>query len=441
MADSLYHSPAYRRSRSAYRLFCMLEYFIALLVSDVYLFKLLNSAGLGDGSIGILSSLVTAACLFQLCSIGLIPKIRTVKTWAVTFCLCSQTVFVLLYLLPFLPFGVPAKTALAFAGILLGYFFYYSFTTILFQWANSFVEPHQRAVYSAEKEMMSLLGGMIFTFLLGIMMDHFELRSRLPAAFLLVMAVGLIINAASLAALLRIDGDWQRPSGQMPPMRESLQALAKNRGFIRVVVLSILWSCAQYFTIGFLGSYKNKELMLSVGTVQLLNILGNLFRFFLSRPLGRFADRTSYARCIELALGIAAAGFLAAAFASPGMRWFIAVFTLLLAVSQAGIAQNLLNIVYDYVPAEYFVQASSIRSCVSGVCGFGASLVGSGVLSAIQSQGNRLWGFPLYGQQALSAISFVLTVLAAFYVHLSLRKHGQNKEEGQRAILSPKQGS
>lgn len=423
MTSCVYERPEYRRSRGAYRLFCMLEYFIALLVSDVYLFKLLTYVGLSDGSIGIVSSLITVACLFQLSSIGLVRHIRNVKKWAVTFCLASQTVFVLLYLLPFLPLSLPSKTAFAFGGILLGYFFNYAIASILFQWANSYVDPYRRAVFSADKERMSLLGGMLFTLVLGVVVDRFELADRLPGAFALIIAAGLLINAVSLAALLCIDGRWNlgaQPEGI--PLLHMARALLRNRGFIRVVVLSALWSCAQYVTLGFLGSYKSRELMLSVGTVQLINILGNACRFLLSRTLGRYADRTSYAQCIEVALYIAAAAFLCVVLTAPSSRWFIVAFTLLIAVSQAGVAQNLLNIVYDYVPAAYFVQASSIRSCVGGLCGFGAALMGGWLLGFVQRRGGRLLGVPLYGQQALAFLSFVLSVAAALYVRFTLRR-------------------
>lgn len=421
--QSLYDKSEYRCSRNAYRWFCMLEYFIALMVSDVYLFKLLAYMGMSDSTIGIISSLITVACLFQLAAIGFAGRIRNVKNWVIIFCLIGQMVFVLMYLLPFLPFQLPVKTVMAYTSILTGYFFSYSVSSILFKWANSFVDPGHRAVYSAEKEMLSLLGGMIFTFILGMVMDNFEAAGHLEGAFWVMMAVGILVNVVSLIVLTRIESrdEEKEAPAHSPSFSRVIRGLMHNRGFIRVVVLSVIWSCAQYFTIGFLGSYKSKELMLSIGTVQIINIVGNVCRFFLSKPLGRYADRTSYAKCIEMALYTAAAGFLAAAFAVPELSFTMAVFTVLMAVSQAGIAQNLNNIVYDHVPPEYFVQAFSIRSCISGICGFGASLLGSGILNFVQ-KGNGLFGIMVYGQQVLAMGSFGLALFAAFYVRFRLGK-------------------
>jgi predicted MFS family arabinose efflux permease len=425
LSASVYDTPTYKRSRSAYRLFCMLDYFIALLVSDVYLFKLLTCVGLSDSQIGIVSSLITVACLFQLTSIGFVRRIRRVRRWVVASCIASQMVFILLYALSFVPMSTTAKTALAFAGILLGYFFNYAVTSILFQWANAYVDPRRRATYSAEKEMMSLLGGMIFTFARGVAMDRFELADRLGDAFLLIIGLGMLICAASLVTLLRIDGGLAcRPDAegaQPQSFRAVFAGLRHNRGFMRIVVLSVLWSCSQYMTIGFLGSYKSRELMLSVSVVQLINIAGNLCRLAVSRPFGRYADRPSYVRGIELALYVSAVGFLALCFSTPADRWLIVVFSVLNAVSQAGVSQNLLNVVYDYVPPEYFVQASSIKNSIGGICGFGASLIGSAILSGVQQRHNVILGIPVYGQQVLALISFVLTVLTALYIRFAMR--------------------
>ena len=45
------------------------EYFIAILVSDAYLAKLLTHIGLDDSLIGIIASLISAAFLFQLTAV------------------------------------------------------------------------------------------------------------------------------------------------------------------------------------------------------------------------------------------------------------------------------------------------------------------------------------------------------------------------------------
>ena len=77
----------------------MLDYFVSILVSDVYLFKLLSYTGLSDGNIGLIASLGTFSSFFQLASIWLVRRIRNVKKWVITFCLSYQLILISLYFL------------------------------------------------------------------------------------------------------------------------------------------------------------------------------------------------------------------------------------------------------------------------------------------------------------------------------------------------------
>ena len=55
--QSIYQSPAYKRSRAAYCMECTFEYFVALLVTETFLAKLLTAIGLSDDIIGIINKL------------------------------------------------------------------------------------------------------------------------------------------------------------------------------------------------------------------------------------------------------------------------------------------------------------------------------------------------------------------------------------------------
>ena len=88
----------------------------------------------------------------------------------------------------------------------------------------------------------------------------------------------------------------------------------------------------------------------------------------------------------------------------------------------AGIHQNLNNITYSYVDSKYFVQASAIKNSIGGLCGFGASMLGSRILDAVQKNGNTLFGITVYGQQILSAISLAIVLMGIVFVNLVMEK-------------------
>ena len=109
-------------------------------------------------------------------------------------------------------------------------------------------------------------------------------------------------------------------------------------------------------------------------------------------------------------------------FSAPGCIWPIVIYTILYAVSMAGLNANSMNIVYSYVDADYFVHATAIKNSIGGVCGFLATLVGSKVVEIIQNSGNMVFGQTIYAQQFLSVISFVITILCIIFVSVKLEK-------------------
>ena len=103
METSIFDSKDYQRARSAYRWACAFEYFVALLVADAFLAKLLTALGMSDAMIGIISSFITLAFLFQLFSIFVVQRIVNTKRFVILFHTASQLFFMSLYLIPFLP--------------------------------------------------------------------------------------------------------------------------------------------------------------------------------------------------------------------------------------------------------------------------------------------------------------------------------------------------
>jgi Na+/melibiose symporter-like transporter len=286
------------------------------------------------------------------------------------------------------------------------------------------VNPRKRAAYSAGKEMLSLVTGMVMTLILGSTMDFFEAKNNLEGGFIFAAIAIFIFCACDFICLMLIKNDirTKEEKHNIVPVRKVLCHTLGNRNFRSVVILTILWDVARYTTIGFLGTYRLGELAYTVTAVQIINLVGHVGRFVVSKPFGRFSDKYTFARGIELALILAAVGFGAVIFTSPGSRLLIIVYTLFYSMSAAGTNANLLNITYSYVDEKYFVQASAIKNSIGGIFGFGASLIGSRILSGIQANGNQIFGFTIYGQQILAMISFVLLIISILYTHFVIAK-------------------
>lgn len=414
---ALFDSPAYKRSRAAYTWECTFEYFVALLVGDAFLANLLTHIGFTDAEAGIISSLITLAFLFQLISVFVVRKITNTKVVAILFHTISQLFFMSLYIMPFLPFAVSIKKPLVVICILVAYFGNYMVSTVIFRWGNSYVDPKKRASYTAGKEIISLISGMVVSFGVGFVMDRFKENDNAEGGFIFSAIAIFVFCLSDLVMLLLIKNDKKPKAekGDGASMKDVMRNTLGNKSFISVVVLMALWDVSRYIVIGFLGTYKN--MLYSMSVVQIVNVLAQLARAVFSKPFARYTEKRTFAKGLELGLIIAATAMLVNVFTTPSTAFLIIVYTVLYNVCMAGVSGNITNITYSYVDSRYFAEASAIKNSIGGLCGFGASLLGGKILAAVQANGNTVLGIPMYGQQLLSAISFVLFIITILFTH------------------------
>ena len=408
LQTSSYNAPGYARTRWAYTLECAFEYFVALLVANPFLTKLLKYLELTDATIGIIQSIISVAFLFQLASLLVVQRITNVKRVAATIHTLGQFLFLCLYLIPFLPIPETYRPVVVIACLLLGYFGNYLVTSIIFRWGNSFVDPAHRARFAGTKEMISLLTGLVVTTIMGWVYDW--CHEDIETAFIITAIVMAAVCGIDFLCLMLMKNRFSEPPKKQDvlPFWQVVKMLLNNRSFIYILIASILWQCANYFILGFMGTYELGELGLTVAVVQIVKNSG-------------------YAKGLSLGITIAAASFFINIFTMPQLWWLIIVYTVLNGIANAGISQNFLNISYSYVEDKYFVQASAIRNSVGGVFGFLAALAGGEILKAVQGVnpevgGIEMFGTVIYGQQILSAISFVFAVAALLFIHFVLEK-------------------
>lgn len=423
MSEINFDSKEYKRSRSAYMWQCAFEHFVSLLAADAFLAKVLTALGISDSLTGIISSFISLSFVFQLLSVFIMQFKTNVKKFVIVFDTACQLLFMLVYLLPFAPFSAGVKTALVIIAIIGAYACKYIVLSMYFKWANTFVHPKKRAIYSANKEILSLVGGIIFTLIVGYVMGKFEAFGNLAGGFIFISVAIFILTVCNFIALVLIkNGGEEKEETAKSSLRDVINSTLFNKNFLNVIIMTCLWNVAQYFSVGFLGIYKTKDLMLSIFAIQVINMIADGCRILVSRFFGRFSDKHSYAVGMELALCVAAVSFFFNVFATKSCWFFVVVHTILYHVSLAGSEQNAYNISYSYVPAQYVTQAIAIKNSIGGLCGFGAALIAGKLLDFVQNNNNVFLGVHIYGQQMLSLISFVITIVAIVFIHKVIRK-------------------
>lgn len=411
---------ALKRGRLMYIFEAALEYLISVLVAGSFLATITKELGLSDSLTGILSSMISLGCLFQLSSL-LVRKTK-VKKLVITLSIINQLLFMMLYVIPLAGVEKPIKTACFVVAIIGAYVLYNFAHPKKISWLMSLVDDHHRGDFTANKEMFSAILGIGFTFGMGAVVDHFAEQGQIRLAFAICGGViFLLMVLHSVTMLLTVEKE--QPKSDKKTFGESVKLLLKNKKIIYVAVVFALYYISTYLSVPFYGTYQIGELGLSLKYVSAITVSGIVTRILASKLWGRYADRTSFASMIEKGLLVLALAQLCVVFATPqtGKVMFL-LYYLIYGVGVAGINSALINMVFDYATPDQRSDSLAIVQAVMGVAGFLATLCISPLVSHIQENGNVLFGLSVYAQQVITILSVLVSVSASFFVHFVIKK-------------------
>ena len=417
---------ALARSRFLYIIEAALEYFISILVAGSYLATLTSSLGMSDSLTGIISSFISLGCLFQLFSVFL--KRCSVKRIVTILSAANQLLFMLLFIIPLSGGEKQIKIAIFMVAILLAYLIYNSVHPLKINWLMSLVDDTKRGVFTSRKEIVSLLSGMLFSFGMGTLIDHFQYQGKTETAFILCgITIFVLMILHTLTMVFSVEIPLEEEPVRKSPVREMLATL-QDKNVVKVTILFMIWHMATSAATPFYGTYLIKELGFSLQFVSILSIVYSLVRASVSTFWGKFADRNSFSAMVSICFCIAGAAFFVNVFTVPeNGRLFYTLYYALYAIAMGGINSALTNLVFDMVGPQKRSNALALSQAASGLLGFLTTLAVSVLVSCIQQNGNRFLGLSVYAQQITSAIAFVFTVLSVLYVVLVIRPGRKKK--------------
>lgn len=293
----------------------------------------------------------------------------------------------------------------------------------------SLVDDKKRGSFTANKEMVSLMGGMVFSFAMGAVIDHFEEIGNLNGAFIVC---GLSVFGLMLlhSATLIFSKEKQIEETEKIPTKRLVGELMKDKTLFKVIMVSVLWNVVNYASTPFYGSYQIKELGFTMTFVSILSAAYAIVRTVFSKPLGKFADKYSFASMLNICFYIMLIGFAINVFTIPkNGKVFYTVYYMLNAVAMAGINSAVINLIYDYVEQEKRMGALALNSSLAGFAGFFTTLAVSPLVSYIQNNGNSFMGLNVYAQQVVSVIAVILLGVLILYLNTVVRKIKRNGNE------------
>lgn len=416
----------YKTSRILYILEAAFEYFISMFVAGAYLAKITASLGMTDSLTGIVSSFVSLGCGFQMIAIFLANK-RPVKRWVTILHSVNQLAFALIYVVPFIQLSKTVKIILFILFLLAGHIINNIVNSPKINWFMSLVDDRKRGSFTANKEVVSLMGGMIFSFTMGSVIDHFELVGNLKGAF---VVCGFTIFTLMLlhSATLIFSKEKAAEEKEKIPTKALLGELIRDKNLFKVILISVLWNVVHYSATPFYGSYQIKELGFTMTFVSILSVAYAIVRSIFSKPMGKFADKYSFAKMLNICFCIMLVAFGLNIFTVPeNGKVFYTIYYMLFAVAMAGINSAVINLIYDYVDKEKRTGALALKSTLAGFAGFLMTLIVSPLVAYIQENGNTFLGMHVYAQQVTSAIAFILMIVTLIYLNTVVKKIKANR--------------
>lgn len=190
----------YKASRIYYIIEETSAYLITLLLSGAYFAKLTLHLGFSDSLTALLSSFVNLGCIFQLLAISIFKQGRA-KRKVTVFYTVSEFLFLLLYVTPFIKIGYGIRSVLFTVFLLGGYFILNIASSPKTNWFMALIPDKTRGRFTALKEGISLVCGIVFKFFMGLLIDYYEKTGNTTASFIacgFVIFILMLIHTLSL---------------------------------------------------------------------------------------------------------------------------------------------------------------------------------------------------------------------------------------------------
>ncbi len=427
-------------NRFSYIIEAALEYFIDIMVKSTFITALLMNLGTSQGNVGIITSLASFGFTAQFFSVMFLNPGNHVKRMSTVIHFINQFMFVLMYVVPGVNIPSNMKIVLVAGLYLAANLLHYTVYPFKFDWMMSYVDDKKRGVFTANKEIVSLLGGIIFSNVMGLLIDHYKAIGREDIGFIISAITIFVLCILHLITLIIIK-DPEDFHGinyadqKKMTVREILGITLFDKKFSKVIILDVLWHIGTGISTAFFSIYAQQSMEIKVVTITVITACSSILRVLFSKFFGRIADNTSWANMLRISFGIGALSFLLFAFANPGNCFVIKIFdaevklnifhilyVLLQAVFMAGSNSGMTNITFDYVTHENRRFALGIKSAIGGLIAFLATLAVRGFVDANSSGVFKILGTTVYSQQILSFATFLIFIVIVIYINKVIMK-------------------
>lgn len=410
----------YKTSRVLYIFEALVEYLSSLLLTGTFIAKVSTTLGVSDSLTGIITAFTSLGCGFELFSLFVSRK-NGVKRPVIISGLINELLFVFIYVVPLVPLNKNLKIAIFVFCMLGGNILLKVFNSPKISWFMELVDDAKRGIFTSFKQMISLGVGVVFSMAMGYASDTLADSGNMRGSFLVCAITLFFLMVIHFCTYIFSKEKPCEAKLVSAPVKERILLLAKNKAFIKAVMVCVLYNVANYISVSFYGTYQLKELGFTLFYSQIVHGVYCLVRICFEPYWGKYADKYSFAKMFCLCMLICGISFGVNIFTvrENGHVMYM-LYTVLHAVATAGINSALMNIILDVVPHELRSDALAIKNTAYGFAGFFTTLAASPFVAFIQSRGNSLFGATVYAQQILSLVTFVMMIGLSIYIKKSI---------------------
>ena len=419
----------FRRGRRLVIVEAAVEYFISLCVTATFLTAILTEMNVSASLQGIISAITSLACSVQLVAVFGVKKTYPCRRWVSLLNLVNQLLFAVLYCVPSIKVSGGVKIAVFIGLLTVAYACQHYLTPSRVNWQMSLVEDNRRGIFTAKKEIVSLIGGMVFSQIAGILLDYFKAKGDMQTCFILFGVTVTVLSLLHLFVMLATPEPAPRVTVPPKSFREILGAVFGNADLRRVILFDLLFSVATV-SLHFSSVYLVQTMGFSYTYITAVAVAHAAFRAIVSPYLGRLADKKSWAYMLRICMTVLMIGYVVYTFCLPSNAFYLyPIFSLCYAFSLGGSNAARTNLCLDYVKREDRRYILGIKDAIHGVGAFLATLLASVLVSKVEKNGNQVFGMTIYPQQILYAVSAVMLFWLAFFFLPKLKKPARIESE------------
>ena len=398
------------------------------LTSGAFLAGLANYMGAADEFNGIIGAIPAFAGVVQLFSGIVFEKLEKRKFFISMSCLFFRLLLGLMFFIPFIVKGTNTRLTLLAGTYGLAYLFASFISPPASNWLVSLTPEHMRGHYLAKKDAYSLAFLTIITLIVGKVLDIFRQANKEHLGFIFLGIIVMSMAVSNFYFLSSIKEPKAEVISSTFKLSDILLKPIKDKNFRVIIILFVLWNIGLQISGPFFAVYMVTGLKLSYSNIMIMGVLSSIARIFMVPYWGKLADNNSWVTCTKYSIGLLAIIHTTWFFVNHTTAWImVPILQILSGIAWGGINMAMFNIQFIFSPKEGRTIYLGVNAACGGVLGFLSTIIGSSILGMLQGGSFAISSFRIGNMQILFAMSGMLLIVCALYVHVFLKEAAVNK--------------